>query len=246
MSCLSHPAGASPPARKAFTSMAAQAPEDTTGTDQKVFGGADSHTDTLHVAVISDNGGHLADAEFTTTPAGYAAALAFLNAHGSVRVIGVEGTSSYGAGFTRAARTRGHQVIEVNRPDKAERRRIGKSDPIDAYYSSQKSCPELVLFVVRSWRGLLKSRAGLRSWSPSSRRWRAGSVVRICGGGCRTTSAPCWRRWAARTAGNWPSMPDIVTLLGCSTCSTVPAGTPMPFETTCASTSDNSSARTAC
>ncbi|WP_314220328.1 IS110 family RNA-guided transposase [Streptomyces zaehneri] len=101
--------------------------------EQDVFGGVDSHADTLHVAVISDNGGHLADAEFTTTAAGYAAALAFVTAHGHVIAIGVEGTSSYGAGFTRAARSHGHQVVEVNRPDRAERRRIGKSDPIDAY-----------------------------------------------------------------------------------------------------------------
>ncbi|MFF7392996.1 IS110 family transposase [Streptomyces scabiei] len=105
--------------------------------DQDVFGGVDSHADTLHVAVISDNGGHLADAEFTTTAAGYAAALAFLNAHGHVISIGVEGTSSYGAGFTRAARSHGHQVVEVNRPDRAERRCTGKSDPIDAYAAAR-------------------------------------------------------------------------------------------------------------
>lgn len=105
--------------------------------DQVVFGGVDSHADTVHVAVINDNGGHLADAEFATTAAGYAAALAFLNAHGHVRAIGVEGTASYGAGFTRAARSRGHRVIEVNRPDRAERRRIGKSDPIDAYAAAR-------------------------------------------------------------------------------------------------------------
>ncbi|MFJ2272532.1 transposase [Streptomyces sp. NPDC088846] len=80
------------------------------------------------------HGGHLADAEFTTTAAGYAAALAFLNAHGNVIAIGVEGTSSYGAGFTSAARSQGHQVVEVNR---AERRRIGKSDPIDAYAAAR-------------------------------------------------------------------------------------------------------------
>ncbi|MFE1914598.1 IS110 family transposase, partial [Streptomyces anandii] len=97
--------------------MTSEVVEDTT--DQDVFGGVDSHADTLHVAVISDNGGHLADAEFSTTAAGYAAALAFLNAHGQVRAIGVEGTSSYGAGFTRAARSHGHPVIEVNRPDRA-------------------------------------------------------------------------------------------------------------------------------
>ncbi|MFF2118007.1 IS110 family transposase [Kitasatospora sp. NPDC058184] len=104
---------------------------------QDVFGGVDSHTDTLHIAVISDNGGHLADAEFPTTAAGYTAGLAFLNAHGHVTAIGVEGTSSYGAGFTREARACGHRVVEVNRPDRAERRRIGKSDPIDAYAAAR-------------------------------------------------------------------------------------------------------------
>ncbi|MEV0785372.1 IS110 family transposase, partial [Streptomyces sp. NPDC050423] len=105
--------------------------------DQHVFGGVDSHADTVHVAVISDIGGHLADAEFATTAAGYAAALAFLTAHGQVIAIGVEGTSSYGAGFTRTARSHGHRVIEVNRPDRAERRRTGKSDPIDAYAAAR-------------------------------------------------------------------------------------------------------------
>ncbi|MEO3750617.1 transposase [Streptomyces sp. B6B3] len=97
----------------------------------------DSHADTLHVAVISDNGGHLADAEFDTTAAGYAAAVAFLTAHGHVIAIGVEGTSSYGAGFTRTARARDLHVVEVNRPDRAERRRAGKSDPIDAYAAAR-------------------------------------------------------------------------------------------------------------
>ncbi|MEU1057021.1 IS110 family transposase [Streptomyces sp. NPDC005876] len=115
--------------------MASQVAGDTV--DRDVFGGVDSHADTVHVAVISDNGGHLADAEFATTTAGYAAALAFLAAHGRVVAIGVEGTSSYGAGFTRTARSRGHRVVEVNRPDRAERRRTGKSDPIDAYAAAR-------------------------------------------------------------------------------------------------------------
>ncbi|MDT0430051.1 IS110 family RNA-guided transposase [Streptomyces salyersiae] len=105
--------------------------------EEDVFGGVDSHADTIHVAVISDNGGHLADAEFATTAPGYAAALAFLAAHGQVVATGVEGTASYGAGFTRAARAHGFQVVEVNRPDRAERRRTGKSDPIDAYAAAR-------------------------------------------------------------------------------------------------------------
>ncbi|MGW6260938.1 hypothetical protein [Streptomyces sp. NPDC055085] len=51
--------------------------------------------------------------------------------------VGVEGTSSYGSGFTHTARQAGLAVVEVNRPDKAERRRIGKSDPIDAYAAAR-------------------------------------------------------------------------------------------------------------
>jgi transposase len=102
-----------------------------------VIGGVDSHADTVHVAVVTDRGGQVADAEFPTTAAGYTAALAFLAAHGTVAAVGVEGTSSYGSGFTRAAREVGVTVVEVNRPDKAERRRIGKSDPIDAYAAAR-------------------------------------------------------------------------------------------------------------
>ncbi|MER5890763.1 transposase [Streptomyces sp. NPDC001941] len=81
-------------------------------TEQWVFGGVDSHADTIHVAVVTDNGGQLADAEFPTTAAGYMAALAFLGAHGAVVAIGVEGTASYGTGFTRAARAAGLTVVE--------------------------------------------------------------------------------------------------------------------------------------
>ena len=45
---------------------------------------------------------------------------------------GVEGTGSYGAALTRYLRRSGVTVIEVNRPDRAARRRHGKTDAIDA------------------------------------------------------------------------------------------------------------------
>ncbi|MQY07695.1 IS110 family transposase ISBli6 [Actinomadura sp. RB68] len=44
----------------------------------------------------------------------------------------MEGTSSYGTALTRYLRTAGIGVLEVNQPDKAERRRRGKTDAIDA------------------------------------------------------------------------------------------------------------------
>lgn len=101
-----------------------------------VIGGVDTHADTIHVAAIDDLGRDLGDHEFSTTPAGYRDALAFLVAFGALVVIGIEGTSSYGAGLTRLATDAGIEVREVTRPDRSERRRRGKSDPLDAYQAA--------------------------------------------------------------------------------------------------------------
>lgn len=99
----------------------------------QVIGGVDTHADTIHVAAIDDLGRELGDREFLTSPVGYRDALAFLIGFGTLSVIGIEGTSSYGAGITRAARTAEIAVREVTRPDRAARRMRGKSDPLDAY-----------------------------------------------------------------------------------------------------------------
>jgi transposase len=101
-----------------------------------VFGGADTHADTIHVAAVDALGRDLGDGEFPTTPAGYRAALGFLTGMGAVEAVGIEGTSSYGAGLARAAIEAGLVVVEVNRPDRAHRRRRGMSDPIDAYQAA--------------------------------------------------------------------------------------------------------------
>ena len=51
--------------------------------------------------------------------------------------IGIEGTSSYGAGFTRAAQAAGCDVVEVSRAIKSTRRLKGKSDRIDSYCAAR-------------------------------------------------------------------------------------------------------------
>ncbi|WP_237700724.1 transposase [Janibacter sp. HTCC2649] len=79
----------------------------------------------------------MGDQEFPTTPSGYRQALAFLTGRGEVVGIGIEGTSSYGVGITRAAGEAGIAVFEVVRPERAVRRREGKSDPLDAYQAAQ-------------------------------------------------------------------------------------------------------------
>jgi transposase len=101
-----------------------------------VVGGVDTHADTHTVAVVDAVGRSLGHAVFPATADGYRDLTGWLTGHGPVHAVGVEGTGSYGAGLTRWLT--GHQVrvVEVNRPDRAERRRLGKSDPIDAVHAA--------------------------------------------------------------------------------------------------------------
>ena len=102
-----------------------------------IVAGADTHADTIHVAAISMTGALIGDREFPTTRAGYAAAIRFLTSLGQLERIGVEGTASYGAGFTRAVTAKGFEVVEVTRAVKSSRRLKGKSDPLDAYSAAR-------------------------------------------------------------------------------------------------------------
>ena len=103
-----------------------------TPTPGTVTGGVDTHAD-LHVAAALNHlGGLLATAEFATTAAGYRKLLAWLNSFGPLHQVGVEGTGSYGAGLARHLTAQGVTVVEVSRPNRELRRRLGKSDTIDA------------------------------------------------------------------------------------------------------------------
>ena len=104
---------------------------------EKIFAGVDTHADTHHAAVIDSNGKQLGDAQFPTTPAGYAALAAFLTAFGMAVRVGVEGTGSYGAGLARHLGEAGFGVAEVLRPNRQLRRTRGKSDPLDAYAAAR-------------------------------------------------------------------------------------------------------------
>jgi len=66
-----------------------------------VTGGVDTHLD-VHVAAALDHiGGLLGVESFPADAAGYRRLLAWLASFGTVGVVGVEGTGSYGAGLTR-------------------------------------------------------------------------------------------------------------------------------------------------
>jgi transposase len=94
--------------------------------------GVDTHRD-LHVAGARDQlGRRIGTTLIPTTPTGYQQLLDWARHLGEITAFGIEGTGCYGAGLTRYLRGMGYRVIEVNRPDRATRRRKGKSDPVDA------------------------------------------------------------------------------------------------------------------
>ncbi len=107
-----------------------------------VVAGVDTHKDTHHVAVLAaDTGVRLGDLEVPATPAGYQRLLEYVTSFGTIALIGIEGTNSYGAGLARFLTTAKVAIREVIRPKRAQRRR-GKSDPIDAYAAAQQALAE--------------------------------------------------------------------------------------------------------
>src|SRR5437660_281044 len=97
-----------------------------------VTGGVDTHADVHVAAAVDANGGVLGVESFATTPAGFRALHGWLAGFGAVDLVGVEGTGAYGAGLARCLRGQGLVVVEVDRPNRQERRRNGKSDELDA------------------------------------------------------------------------------------------------------------------
>jgi transposase len=80
-----------------------------------VTGGVDTHAD-IHVAAALDPiGGLLGVREFPVSAAGYAGLLGWLGGFGTVCLVGIEGTGSYGAGLARHITTAGVRVVEVDR-----------------------------------------------------------------------------------------------------------------------------------
>ena len=97
-----------------------------------VVGGVDTHADVHVAAALDQNGGLLGIESFPVNEAGYCRLAEWLAGFGPVVKIGVEGTGSYGVGLARHLHGEGIVVVEVDRPDRQKRRRLGKSDPIDA------------------------------------------------------------------------------------------------------------------
>jgi transposase len=144
-----------------------------------VTGGVDTHSHTHHAAVIDQVGRPLGDREFTTTPAGYWALLAWLRSHGELTCVGVEGTGAYGAGLTRHLHALGVRVVEVDRPNRQLRAVLGKSDPIDAYAAARAALTGSRAGVPKSRDGVVEAIRVLRVTRRSAVRARTQTINQL-------------------------------------------------------------------
>lgn len=98
-----------------------------------VTGGIDTHLDFNVGAVIDQTTRVLGTETFSTDARGNRALQKWLLGFGALDQVGIEGTGSYGAGISTHLTAAGIKVVEVNRPDRALRRkRHGKTDFVDA------------------------------------------------------------------------------------------------------------------
>ncbi len=144
-----------------------------------VTGGVDTHLDVHVAAALDPLGGVLGSESFDTTPVGYKELLAWLESFGSVSKVGVEGTGSYGAGLARFLRRAHVDVIEVDRPNRAARRRSGKSDPLDAVEAARAALGRRAKSIAKSKDGAIEGIRVLVVAKRSARQARVKAVVQM-------------------------------------------------------------------
>jgi transposase len=150
---------------------------------------------------LDDRGQRLGDAEFPATLAGYRALHAWLEGFGAIEAVGVESTSSYGAGLTRWLTSREIRVLKVNQPHKHMRSRKGKSDPVDAEAAARKVLAGEIHVVPKDTAGVIDCVRQLRVAREGALKARSAALCQL---GDLIVTAP---------AELWESLPRK-TLLG--------------------------------
>jgi len=146
-----------------------------------VFVGVDTHADIHHAAVVDPLGRDLADHTFATTPAGYEDLERWCAQFGDIVAVGIEGTSSYGAGLSRRLRAGGMRVVEVDRPDRKSRRLHGKTDALDAYSAARAVAAGRASAVPKAKDGLVESIRSLHVARRSAVKARTQAINQIRG-----------------------------------------------------------------
>lgn len=113
--------------------------------------GVDTHVHTHTAAIVyAGTGGVLAQLTVDATAAGYTELAAFADEHSMLRAWAIEGTGGHGAGLTRHLEKSGELVVELDRPERAQRRHGAKSDPLDAIRAAREALSRARLGTPRS------------------------------------------------------------------------------------------------
>jgi transposase len=101
--------------------------------------GVDTHKLEHAVCVLDEAGRVVGERTISANRRGYAELAGWIGGLGEEVIVGIEGAGSYGAGLCAHLLGAGIRVVEVERPKRAERRRGGKSDRIDALIAARKA-----------------------------------------------------------------------------------------------------------
>lgn len=113
--------------------------------------GVDTHVDTHTAAVVDARTGAVLDGlTVPTTPRGYQDLVDLADAHSPLRVWAVEGTGGHGAGLARHLAQGEELVVELDRPERAQRRHGAKSDPLDAVRAAREALARTTLGTPRA------------------------------------------------------------------------------------------------
>ena len=107
--------------------------------------------------------------------------LGWLSDFGSVVLVGVEGTGSYGAGLTRHLQAEQVRVVEVDRPNRQRRRRKGKSDPQDAITAARAALSGDACSEAKTRDGNVEAMRVLRVARASARKGRTQALNQMRG-----------------------------------------------------------------
>lgn len=144
-----------------------------------VVGGVDTHLDTHVAAVVDRNGGVLGVEKFPVTAAGYVALSSWMADFGALERVGIEGTGAYGIGLARHFGGLDVPVIEIDRPNRQQRRRNGKSDQLDAIEAARGALSGRCSGVAKTGDGQIEALRALMVVKRSARSNRIRTIVQL-------------------------------------------------------------------
>lgn len=113
--------------------------------------GVDTHVNTHSVAAVdARTGAVLSELTVEANADGYAQLVEFADEYAVLRAWAIEGTGGHGAGLTRHLQHREEVVVELDRPERAQRRNGAKSDPLDAIRAAREALGRARLGTPRS------------------------------------------------------------------------------------------------